>query len=70
VAANWTYRQFTEAGVFAELGEGMVDFPAILDPLFDTGFNGWLIVETDITLKPTALESARISREYLASLGL
>jgi inosose dehydratase len=70
VVANWTYPEFTAAGVFAELGEGMVDFPAILTPLFETGFDGWLIVETDITLQPTALESARINREYLRTLGL
>ena len=70
VEANWSYSDFTEAGVFAELGEGMVDFPAILDPLLATGFDGWLIVETDITLKPTARESAEISRAYLRSIGL
>ncbi len=70
VAGDWTYRQFAEAGVFAELGEGVVDFPAILRPMLEGGFDGWLIVETDITMKPTALESARISREYLKSIGL
>jgi inosose dehydratase len=70
VAADWTYPEFTAAGVFAELGQGMVDFPAILTPLFDAGFGGWLIVETDVTLQPTALDSARISREYLRTLGL
>lgn len=70
VAAAWSYGQFTEAGVFAELGEGMVYFPAILTPLLDTGFDVWLIVETDVTMKPTPLESATISRQYLASLGL
>jgi sugar phosphate isomerase/epimerase len=70
VSANWSYPEFTAAGVFAELGDGMVDFPAILTPLFETGFDGWLIVETDITLQPTAMESARLSREYLRTLGL
>lgn len=70
IAEDWTYSQFAEAGVFAELGEGMVDFPSILTPLLERGFDGWLIVETDITMKPTALESAEISREYLRSIGL
>ena len=32
-------------------------------------FDGWLIVETDVTQQPTAYESARISREYLNTLG-
>lgn len=70
VANGWSYNQFAEAGVFAELGEGVVDFPAILTPLLDRGFDGWLIVETDITMKATPLESAVISRNYLKSLGL
>jgi inosose dehydratase len=70
VAGDWSYNRFAEAGVFAELGEGVVDFPAILRPLLEGGFDGWLIVETDITMKPTALESAQISRDYLKSIGL
>lgn len=70
VAAGWSYGQFTEAGVFAELGEGWVDFPVILSALADSGFDGWLIVETDITMKATPLESATISRQYLTTLGL
>ncbi len=70
VDANWSYGQFTEVGVFAELGEGMVDFPVILTALADSGFDGWLIVETDVTMKPTPLESATISRHYLNTLGL
>jgi len=70
VSARWSYGQFTEAGVFAELGEGMVDFPVILTALREQGFDGWLIVETDITMKPTPLESATISRQYLTTLGV
>lgn len=69
-AAGWSYGEFTAAGVFAELGEGMVDFPVILTALRDTGFDGWLIVETDVTMKPSPLESATISRRYLTTLGL
>ena len=48
----------------------MVDIPAILGLLRETGFAGWLIVETDVTQKPTVLESITISREYLRSRGL
>ena len=70
VAAKTVSRSQVRETVFAELGEGMVDFPAILDPLLAAGFDGWLIVETDITLKPTAFESAQISRQYLRSIGL
>jgi inosose dehydratase len=69
-AAGWDYGTFTSRGIFAELGEGCVDFPSILADLKARGFDGWLIVETDVTQKPTALESATISRDYLRGLGL
>jgi len=68
VAAGWDYGAFSAAGIFAELGEGCVDFPALFRLL--AGFDGWVIVETDVTMKPTAFESATISRAYLRSIGL
>ena len=61
----WDYAQFSRAGVFAELGEGFVDFPGLFALLREARFGGWLIVETDITQKATPLESATISRAYL-----
>lgn len=67
---KWDYRTFSENGIFAELGEGFVDFPAIFDILQAVGYQGWVIVETDVTQKPTALESAIISRNYLKSIGV
>lgn len=70
VAERWDYSTSTDNGIFTELGEGCVDFPAIKALLDDRGFDGWLIVETDVTQRPTAIESARVSREYLASIGL
>ena len=42
---------------------------SIFDILKTVGYVGWIIVETDRTMKPTAFESAKISRGYLASLG-
>jgi inosose dehydratase len=69
VAAGWDYDTFAGQGIFAELGEGCVDFPTLLQVLDDTGFSGWLIVETDVTRKATALESARVGRDYLRGLG-
>ena len=69
-AQGWGYGTFTDNGIFAELGEGSVDFPAIFATLRDTGFAGWAIAETDVTQKPTALESATVSRAYLRGLGL
>lgn len=70
VEKKWNYRQFAEHGIFAELGEGMVDFPAVFDILKQAGFKGWLVVETDVTQKATPLESATISRNYLKSIGI
>jgi inosose dehydratase len=69
-ALEWDYGTFTANGIFAELGDGSVDFPAIFAILRDASFTGWVIAETDVTQKPTALESATISRAYLRSLGM
>lgn len=70
VAEAWDYRTFNQRGIFTELGRGSVGFPTIVQGLTATGFQGWLIVETDVTMLPTALESAIISRDYLRTLGL
>ena len=68
--AGWDYNTFSQQGIFIELGEGCVSFPAIFDILRAVDFSGWLIVETDVTQKPTALESVTRSRAYLRSLGV
>lgn len=68
-AARWDYPAFKNSGIFAELGEGCIDFTAILETLRSAHYTGWLIVETDLTMKPTALESATISRSHLADIG-
>jgi inosose dehydratase len=70
VEKEWNYSTFSAHGIFAEIGEGMVDFPAMFSILKDAGFQGWVVVETDVTTKPTPLESAIISRNYLKSIGL
>lgn len=70
VAAEWDYGQFSDAGIFTELGLGMVDFPAVFGILEQAGFSGWLIVETDVTQQRSALVSAQMSREYLKKLGM
>ena len=63
-------------GVFCPLGEGVVDFPRVIDTLRANGYAGWMIVEQDVVpdaqgrLVPDPAESARKSREYLRRLGL
>jgi inosose dehydratase len=69
-AQGWDYDTFERNGIFAELGQGCVDFAVLFDLLRASGFAGWAIAETDTTQRPTALESATISRGYLRTLGL
>lgn len=64
------YRAMVAAGLFAELGAGMIDFAPLLASLTGAGFHGWLIAETDQTMLSSARQSAEISRSYLRSLGV
>ncbi len=69
VAEGWKYGTFAQNGLFAELGEGCIDFGRVLAALRAANYPGWLLVETDVTTKETPAESLRISREYLRGLG-
>lgn len=69
VAEGWDYSTFEQHGIWTEIGEGDVDFATLFEILDGAGFNGWLIVETDVTQKSSPLESAKISRENLRRLG-
>jgi sugar phosphate isomerase/epimerase len=53
---------------FRAVGQGVQDFPSILEEAVRGG-SKWVIVEQDGHTEYTALEDARISREYLTSLG-
>lgn len=66
------YFQATEAGVFCELGDGAVDFPAIIAEMEKLGYDGWAIVEQDVLTDDLAApkHSAQRNRDYLRSLGL
>ncbi len=64
------YHTMQANGIFAELGEGCIDFPAVLAILREDGYAGWAIVEIDYTLKPSPEESIRVCREYLERLGV
>ena len=70
IEKKWGYSDFSDHGIFAELGEGMVDFPAMFEELKKAQFKGWIVVETDVTQKASAFESAKISRDYLKSIGV
>lgn len=66
--AGWDYATFSHNGVFTELGAGSVDFSGALKALSEAGFGGWLIIETDVTQKSTALESVTESLANLRAL--
>ena len=65
------YFKAVEIGVFCELGQGMVDFPAILAGMEKLGYDGWAIVEQDVLVADldAPSQSAQRNRDYLRSLG-
>ncbi len=72
VVANRTdFYKACGQGIFCNLGQGDVDFPAVRQVLLDAGFDGWCTVEQDCdpTLPGTPLEDAQSNREYLQSIG-
>ena len=70
-AEKWDYPASVRAGVFCELGRGEVNFPAVIERLRKTGYDGWLVVEQDVLPSMgTPAESAARNREYLRGLGL
>ena len=70
-AEGWDYPTSVRHGVFCELGKGIVDFPAIVNRLKSSGYDGWIVVEQDVLpSNGTPAESAARNRAYLRSLGL
>lgn len=68
---GWNYRKAVAEGVFCELGDGSIDFAAVLAKLRDRGYDGWITVEQDVLPgMGSPKESARRNREYLKTIGL
>ena len=68
---GWDYFESVQHGVFCELGQGDILFPALVAELDRLGYNGWGVVEQDVLPgMGTPLESARRNRQYLKSIGL
>jgi inosose dehydratase len=68
---NWDYHSAIRHGVFCELGQGDVPFPAVKDWLDRTGYTGFVTVEQDVLPGMGApKQSARRNRDYLKSIGL
>ncbi len=58
-------------GIFCNLGQGDVDFPAVRQLLLDAGFDGWCTVEQDCDPAgaTSPIDDARANRAYLTSIG-
>jgi len=58
-------------GIFCNLGDGDVDFPAVLQVLLDTSFDGWCTVEQDCdpSGSTSPVDDAKLNRAYLQSIG-
>jgi len=70
-AAGWDYFEAIRRGLFCELGQGCIDFPAAAEWLRGRDYRGWIVVEQDVLPgMGTPRESAARSRAYLAGIGL
>ncbi|MDT0158135.1 sugar phosphate isomerase/epimerase [Microbacterium sp. ARD32] len=52
LAAGGGMAEVWSGGAFVALGRGDVDLAAVMDPLADAGFNGWVVVEQDVLNGP------------------
>jgi inosose dehydratase len=70
-AEAWDYFEAVRQGVFCELGQGDIDFPAVVTMLREHGYEDWIVVEQDVLPGlGTPAESAARNRAYLRSIGL
>jgi inosose dehydratase len=68
---GWDYFTAVQHGLFCELGQGAVDFPAVVAWLREHDYRGWITVEQDVLPEMGApRESAQRNRAYLSSIGL
>ncbi len=66
----WSYPTAVARGLYCELGQGSVDFGAVLAALAERGYDDWLTVEQDVFPDMgTPLESATRNRDYPRSIG-
>lgn len=68
---GWDYLTAVGQGVFCELGQGCIDFPAVLTWLRNHNYQSWVLVEQDVLPGMGAPKaSAQRNRDYLKSIGL
>ncbi len=67
----WEYNYAVGKGLFCELGQGEVDFTAVLNELKAINYEGWVVVEQDVLPSMgSPKEAAQRNRNYLRSIGL
>lgn len=69
-----SYTEAVRAGIYVPLGQGDVDFPAIVADLQGAGFDGWWVLEQDTILSEEPVDEGpvgdvRRSLEHLRSLA-
>ncbi len=70
-AEHWNYFDAVRHGVFCELGQGCVDFQAVIEWLRVRDYRGFICVEQDVLPGMGApRESAQRNRDYLRGIGL
>lgn len=71
IASRTGFYDACAQGIFCNLGQGDVDFPAVRQLLQDANFSGWCTVEQDCDPAGTTspVDDARSNRAYLASIG-
>jgi inosose dehydratase len=71
IAARTGFYDACAEGIFCNLGQGDVDFPAVRQLLLDAGFDGWCTVEQDCDPagETSPVADARVNRAYLDSIG-
>lgn len=68
---GWGYNYAVGKGLFCELGQGEVDFAAIVDLLKARGYDGWVVIEQDVLpTMGTPREAAQRNRDFLRSIGI
>ena len=69
--AGWDYQAMIGQGLFPELGQGNIDFGAVLAALRAQKYDDWIVVEQDVLPgMGTPAESAKRNRAFLHALGL
>ncbi len=71
IAKSTGFYEACGQGIFCNLGQGDVDFPAVRQILLEANFQGWCTVEQDCdpTLDVSPIDDARRNRDYLHSIG-